>query len=743
MRPCEISIVVRRDSGSGNDDDGCSWLREALSGKSLFNVRPAYTRSVQDAVLRKAYPACDENAFQTPAEVLDLENEPSALSALASAIEYAYDRCEASVRRLQRPKRMSPTKNLCMAPDSLQQLDVVEALERRLNRCRTPTGRRAFRRRLTNPWSSSSMDEIVASLDAIDRVKPNVRDVRAELSRVGDVERLFKRVVLKKATFADMANMIVSADAVAAAIVSASSCAETMAGIEPARRIARFLDERLDPTTRAGPREGSGMFPQCDAAKRDLDLAYDQVRHLEAHVENVKIDDDHRTISFTMTQKRFDAAKSSSATYADMTLDASRKLGGPTIARIQQAYAAARAAMQKALSDALATISDGFVAAHADDVAAVVDAIERLDVASTCALNSIELRHVRPVFIGSSDASSPRVPARCDASSPRVRARGLRHPLIESSETSVERFKPNDVELDYGAGAGGILLYGINAAGKSSIMKSLGVALIMAHAGMHVACDASFELTPLDVLLTRIGMRDDILRGRSTFVVEMLELKAILERINDPSKRCLVIGDELCAGTESLSAVSIVGASIKALAARRVPFIFATHLHELVDRRIVEDAQGVVAMHMSVRFDETTGTMLYERKMVPGKGPSTYGIEVCRSVGLPIKFVGEAERIRRCILMNDTRSGSELVIKKTRSKYNARVVVDSCGVCGGRATETHHIQHRKDGGSNCLHNLTPLCHECHLDAHGDRLDIDGFALTDKGHRLQWRRKIDE
>lgn len=139
-------------------------------------------------------------------------------------------------------------------------------------------------------------------------------------------------------------------------------------------------------------------------------------------------------------------------------------------------------------------------------------------------------------------------------------------------------YVPNDVALSCpSSGPHGMLLYGVNAVGKSSLGKAVGVSVVMAQAGMFVPC-AALDLGPFEQLWTRIGMRDDMGRGRSTFVVEMLELRNVLRSAD---ARTLVIGDELCAGTEAASALSIVGAGIATLCERGSAFVFATHLHQV------------------------------------------------------------------------------------------------------------------------------------------------------------------
>jgi DNA mismatch repair protein MutS len=409
------------------------------------------------------------------------------------------------------------------------------------------------------------------------------------------------------------------------------------------------------------------------------------------------------------------------------------------------------------LSERLGALLDEVAEAHGDDAWTVARALEDVDVCLACARNAVCLGHVRPVLRDNSLSKQPRKKEQRSF----FRAVGLRHPIIEALDRG-ERYVPNDVSLGCD-GIGGILLYGVNAVGKSSAMKAVGLATLMAQAGMFVAC-ASLELAPFTGIFTRIGLRDDLARGHSTFVVEMLELRTILARA---SRRSLVIGDELCAGTESPSALSIVGAGVLRLAARGAPFVFATHLHELatavpllrpvlyVEEETEEGcgdpgaARGsrrpskglrVRAMHLSVQMDAATGRLVLDRTLLPGSGPPTYGIEVCRSLDMGDVFIRTADRIRRHLL-----SVPETLLGPGRkpSRYNASVVVDRCGVCGAPAEETHHIvpqavaaPHEK----NRSHNLAPLCAACHAATHGtshgthgtSQLDIKGYVATSEG-----------
>ena len=253
-----------------------------------------------------------------------------------------------------------------------------------------------------------------------------------------------------------------------------------------------------------------------------------------------------------------------------------------------------------------------------------------LDVHATCALNAYDFRHCRP---------SVRTPHDAEERSS-VRAKGMRHPLIEIVQDGRE-YVPNDFEVGT-PDCCGALLYGLNAAGKSSLAKSLGVNVLLAQAGMYVAADA-FELVPYTQLLSRVSTGDDIIMGHSTFTIEMSELRNILTRAG---ARSLVIGDELCAGTEYNSGLSIVAAGLQALSHSCVSFVLATHLHALPDIEEVQAIPKLRIFHLDVAISQETGQLQYNHKLMPGSGPANYGIEVCRSLRLPPGVILCAQKIR-------------------------------------------------------------------------------------------------
>lgn len=301
-----------------------------------------------------------------------------------------------------------------------------------------------------------------------------------------------------------------------------------------------------------------------------------------------------------------------------------------------------------------------------------------------------------------------------------VFAKGLRHALIE--QFSSELYVTNTVELGSDE-CDGILLYGTNAVGKTTLIRALGVAVIMAQAGLYVPC-SSFVFKPYKKIFTRIIGNDNIFKGLSTFEVEMLELRTILKHTDEYS---LVLGDELCSGTETTSAVSIFVAGISHFAKCRSHFIFATHLHEIVDYDEIISLPKIQMKHMTVFYDKVRDTLVYDRKLKDGSGDKMYGIEVCKSLQLPSGFLEYANEIRMKYYPDN-----KSILSFKQSRYNAHKIVGICEQCGKHlGTETHHIYHQASAEKttgiisaddmvfhkNNVANLMSVCEKCHASIH--------------------------
>ena len=166
-------------------------------------------------------------------------------------------------------------------------------------------------------------------------------------------------------------------------------------------------------------------------------------------------------------------------------------------------------------------------------------------------------------------------------------------------------------------------------------MKAVGLNIILAQSGHFVPC-RGMVFKPYSNLFTRINNNDNIFKGESSFAVEMSELRSILKRAD---KNSLVLGDELCAGTESISALSIFSAAVVKMHERKTSFIFATHLHELCNIPRVTSLETVKMFHLKVIFNAEKDMLVYDRKLTPTSGPAMYGLEVCRAMKMEPDFL--------------------------------------------------------------------------------------------------------
>jgi DNA mismatch repair protein MutS len=326
-----------------------------------------------------------------------------------------------------------------------------------------------------------------------------------------------------------------------------------------------------------------------------------------------------------------------------------------------------------------------------------------------------------------------------NASKSFVSAKHLRHCLIEQFQTN-ELYVANDILLGDDK-INGMLLYGTNAVGKTSFIRALGISIIMAQAGLFVPC-VEFHYKPYKYIFTRIIGNDNIFKGLSTFAVEMSELRTILRLSNENS---LILGDELCSGTETMSAISIFVAGIQQLHNCNSSFIFATHLHEIVNFEEITCLNKVIIKHMEVVYDKEKDMLVYDRKLKDGPGSNMYGLEVCKSLNLPQHFIEAAYNIR---LKYSPLDGSLLSLKT--SHYNSKKIINMCEQCGKNpGQEVHHLQYQtnasKDGvistanllfHKNNLANLMTLCEQCHKKMHKSSTKGSKRVKTTKGDTIE-------
>lgn len=332
-------------------------------------------------------------------------------------------------------------------------------------------------------------------------------------------------------------------------------------------------------------------------------------------------------------------------------------------------------------------------------------------------------------------------------------AKDLRHALMEQKTET--KYVPNDVSI--GSGHDGMIIYSMNACGKTSLIKACGTSVLLAQMGCFVPA-SSYELSPFKQILTHI--RNEEQPGKSSFVVEMMGLRKILNRADSHT---LVIADEITRGTEHVSGSSIFASSVMILAERKANFMFTTHLHNVYE--FIKDISNVKTYHLSVLFnynENQNKNIIFERKLQEGPGESIYGLEVCNFLNMDSHFLKVAFDIRSKINIHASIFTSSLDLsmfdqgkidknnlqkEAKTSRYNKNKIMDKCEACGyipedkrSVPLDSHHIE----GKTNVKSNIIALCKECHRKVHKGEIRIHGYKATSEGIVLKIERskKID-
>ena len=263
--------------------------------------------------------------------------------------------------------------------------------------------------------------------------------------------------------------------------------------------------------------------------------------------------------------------------------------------------------------------------AASNEIKAAADALAVLDVSSGLAKLAVERSYVRPDIDRSLDFV----------------IEGGRHPVVEQAISNP--FVANDCDLS----AGRIwLLTGPNMAGKSTFLRQNALIVVLAQMGGFVPAKRA-KLGVVDRLFSRVGAADDLARGRSTFMVEMVETAAIL---NQAGERSLVILDEIGRGTATFDGLSIAWAAIEHLHEQnRCRALFATHFHELTAL-----APKLNRLHnATVRVKEWQGEVVFLHEVIPGSADHSYGIQVAKLAGLPASVIERAKVVLAMLEADD------------------------------------------------------------------------------------------
>jgi len=581
------------------------------------------------------------------------------LAAGGALVDYVDLTQKGKLPRLGLPTRVAETGVLEIDPATRRNLELTETLtgERRgsllfaIDRTLTGAGARLLAARLAAPLTDPAAIDRRLDMVAWFAADSRKREAsRTALKGVGDIERALSRISLGRGGPRDLAGLRDALSQVPSLrqIIGESGLGGMPGGLSDALRdlgehgvLVERLHRALAVDLPLLARDGGFVTAGYSTALDELRTLRDESRRLiaglqakysaETKVPSLKIKHNNVLGYFIeVTQVHADkiTAGAGSTFIHRQTMAGAMRFTTVELGELETKITSAAdktLALELALFDELTKE----VLARAGEIAGAARALAELDVAASLAELAVERRYCRPVVDDSRDMA----------------IKAGRHPVVEAAllETGGPAFVANDCVLgDSGASAGKKiwLLTGPNMAGKSTFLRQNALIAILAQMGAYVPADSA-RLGAVDRLFSRVGAADDLARGRSTFMVEMVETAAILNRATE---RSLVILDEIGRGTATFDGLSIAWATVEHLhEVNRGRALFATHYHELT--ALAARLGGLACWTMRVK--EWQGDVVFLHEVTPGAADRSYGIHVARLAGLPSAVIARAEEVLR------------------------------------------------------------------------------------------------
>ena len=717
--------------------------------------------SYQDEFIKKIY---GTQTMLSPVEYIDMERMPYALISFMILIDFVHKHNENIIKHINKPTIINLKKQLIIENNAIRELNIfdnhetskIKSLFMIVNQTSTAMGSRFMKNALANPLTDPKIINLrYKCIDALSNFKP----IEEELCNIYDIEKLFRKLSLGLLIPYEYVNLIASLQSVVTiSNLITNKCVPNLSHKPELLQLINLSDKSINydimKTCNFNCIEQSffnkGVYKEIDNISElksnsmqyfnNVCIEFSKLVNQE-QAFNIKCNDRdgyYLTTSKNKGKLFKDKLKNiDTINIADIIIDTKTIDIRDNKTNVKVTFPDLETKSRKIirLDDDIhlliknnyqifiQNIFQTFETVFKD----VITFISFIDFIKGCAKSAKLFNYKRPEII--------------EKSSSFMNATKLRHPIIERIRNDVD-YIPNDITLGDN-NLDGMLIMGINGSSKSSLMKSVGISIIMAQAGMFVPAE-TFIYSPFDTLFARINGNDNIFKGQSSFTLEMAELRAIIKRANN---RSLVIGDEVCRGTEAVSGSAIVASTLIKLSKVNAKFIFATHLHDIADMQIIKDLKNVSAYHLTTRYDEKKDMIIYDRKLMPGSGERVYGLTVAKYIIDDPEFIALAQKIKNDIMQipND-------ILADKQSRYNPNVYIHECGVCNTAIKnehDTHHIrfqEHCDQNGftkedyhikKNNKSNLVVLCKKCHHDVHENRLIISGYIDTSSGRQLKY------
>jgi len=654
--------------------------------------------------------------------------------ALLLLLQFAEEHMPSALKGFQRSVPWIPEQNLVCGNHALEQLQ-MDSVVQLFNACISPMGKRAIRERLLKPLThATAIQQRLEEIQAFQAWSPSEQKAfEQQLRFIGDLPRLHRKVQLATVTpqeFVVLGQSYAAATNLLDRWPSHSPLQPTLKAEDVKKITAAFSHHIImEKALQASDDMTPFSSPTVQAVEQQIAKVLQEFERVRAALctaaslssEAIRLESrEKEPFGFKASTATLRALQSVIHLLPKGTSIQSLKSGGwievSELHTLNAKLVKLRLQLESLAKETVLEVCNALYEAQQDEQGwnQLEEWLSHIDCIRCIAKVSAERGFVKP------DVTTEVGDAFLDL-------KGLRHPLVQSRVAYVQ----HDVQL--GLGTDSWLVYGMNASGKSTLMKAVGIATVLAQSGCFVSA-TGMRLRPFSSLYTRILNHDNLFAGMSSFATEMAELRDILR---SATNQTLVLGDELCSGTESVSAMALVSAGIQWLAKRNTKFIFATHLHDL-PTLLDPPTLKLKIWHLHVEYDPVSHKLVYDRTLVPGSGSTLYGLEVARAMDLPLEFLELAQQQRHTLLQS-TRH-----LEAKSSSYNSLVRRRACELCHSEMTsdlEVHHIEPKASAlhgilpsgiPMNDASNLVVLCAACHDKHHANTLDVLPFVQTSEG-----------
>lgn len=579
-----------------------------------------------------------------------IEHLTEGICAAGAILHYLEHTQRSAIPHLKRIKRYATAEYLLIDRITRRNLELVESLHSQneqndltgtllwvLNKTKTPGGNRLLRRWILAPLLS--VETINLRLDSIEELKKNsmkLKELQKLLSAIGDIERVSSRIALGRVTPRELIalrNWLSVVPQIKSTLQQCTSpqliyLCKSIGDFAPVtKEISGVLVDEPPSSVTEGGLIRSNVNSELDELRniafnvKDYIARIQETERQRTGIPNLRIGYNSVYGYYIEITKSY-LTKVPKNYIRKQTIVNGERFITPELKELENKLLNAEERI-KTIEYELFVELRNKIASFSTQLLELADIIAEIDVYASLALVALEKNYVRPVV----DESSI------------IEIKGGRHPVVEPMLK--EHFIPNNTRID-DKEEQILIITGPNMAGKSTYLRQVALIVIMAQLGSFVPADYA-HIGIVDKIFTRIGASDDVARGVSTFLAEMIETANIL---NNATSRSLIVLDEVGRGTATDDGLAIAWATVEYLHENeklRPRTLFATHYHELTT--ITQLLPRVKNYCFLVK--EKGDQVIFLRKIHPGPADKSYGIVVARLAGLPDKLLNRAKQLLR------------------------------------------------------------------------------------------------